>query len=135
MTDGRERYPGPVRVVRPDDHRRGGRSGVLRQGRWLESRAFRRERPGVHDVGRPLRVGTDPADARTDEVGVDGHFLTLLLLGDDVAPHVEGFGAVDVEGGGFVLFALQLRKGAGEGVQVVEDFVLSGSFHGSSLET
>ena len=68
------------------------------------------------EVGGP-RAGAHAADARADEVGVEG---SACAVQDGLPLDVERRGTVDVEDGGFRLLAPQAGQRAGEGVQVIE---------------
>ena len=50
----------------------------------------------VEDIGSSGRIGTDATDARAEEVGIN---RDILVVEDDLALDVQGFGTVDVEGG------------------------------------
>ena len=66
----------------------------------------------VEDVGGRGRIRADAADARAEEVGID---RVPFAVGDDLAFHVAGLGAIDIEDGGLVAATTQLGNGAGVG--------------------
>ena len=70
----------------------------------------------VEDIGSSGGIGTDATDTGAEEVGIN---RDVLVVEDDLALDIEGFGTVDVEGGVLPAPSPKVDNRPGKSLQVV----------------